>query len=93
MLCHVNAKKRRANTRTNENANKFTEAKRPEIEGLMDVNTFEFIPKTTLLAKTGYLDLIWTYRQKCRPDGYLKKFKARLCVNGSRQIQGNYYTE
>jgi hypothetical protein len=27
------------------NANKFVEAQRPEIDGLMDINTFEFIPK------------------------------------------------
>jgi hypothetical protein len=40
-----------------------------------------------------HLDLIWTYRRKRRPDGSLKKYKARLCVNGSRQIQGINYTE
>jgi hypothetical protein len=74
-------------------ARKFIDAKRPEIEGLMDINTFEFIHKTKLPAKTRYLDLIWTYQQKLRPDGSLKKYKVRLCVNGSRQIQGIHYTE
>jgi hypothetical protein len=73
--------------------NKFIEAQRPEIEGLMDINTFEFIPKTNLPAKTRYLDLIWTYRRKRHPDGSLKKYKARLCVNDRRQIQGIDYTE
>jgi hypothetical protein len=29
-------------------ANKFIETQRPEIEGLMDINTFEFIPKINL---------------------------------------------
>jgi hypothetical protein len=29
-------------------ANKSVDAQRPEISGLMDINTFEFIPKTTL---------------------------------------------
>jgi hypothetical protein len=72
---------------------KIIEAQRPEIDGLMDINTFEFIPKTNLPAKTRYLDLTWTYRQKRHPDGSLKKYKARLCVNGSRQIQGIDYTE
>jgi hypothetical protein len=43
-------------------ANKFIEAQRPEIKGLMGINTFEFIPKIKLPAKTRYLDLIWTYR-------------------------------
>jgi hypothetical protein len=74
-------------------ANKFIEAQIPEIEGIMDINTFEFIPKTKLPAKTRYLDLIWTYGRKHRPGGSLKKYKSRLCVNGSRQIQGIDYTE
>jgi hypothetical protein len=74
-------------------ANKFIEAQRLEIEGLMDINTFEFIHKTNLPAKTRYLDLIWTYSQKRRPDGSLKKYKARLCVNDSRQMQGIDYIE
>jgi hypothetical protein len=34
------------------NANKFVEAQRPEIDGLMDINTFEFIPKTNLPPRT-----------------------------------------
>jgi hypothetical protein len=33
-------------------ANKFVDAQRPEILGLMDINTFEFILKTTLPPKT-----------------------------------------
>jgi hypothetical protein len=73
--------------------NKFIKAQRPETEGLMDINTFELIPKTNLPAKTRYLDRIRTYRRKRRPDGSLKKYKAQLCVNGSRQIQGIDYTK
>jgi hypothetical protein len=33
-------------------ANKFVDAQKPEILGLMDINTFELIPKTTLPTKT-----------------------------------------
>jgi hypothetical protein len=73
--------------------NKFIEAKQPEIEGLMDINAFEFIQKTNLPAKTRYIDLIWTNRRKRRPEGSLKKYKSRLCVNVRRQIQGIDYTE
>jgi hypothetical protein len=43
-------------------AYKFIDAQRPEIEGLMDINTFELIHKTKLPAKNIYQDLIWTYR-------------------------------
>jgi hypothetical protein len=73
-------------------ANKLIEAQRPEIEGLMDINTFEFTPKINLPPETRYLDLMWTYRGKRRPDGSLKKYKARLCMNDSRQIKGIDYT-
>jgi hypothetical protein len=86
VLTHVQMKRQ-------VDANKFVEAQRPEIDGLVDINTFEFIPKINLPPRTRYLDLIWTYRSKRRPDGSLKKYKARLCVNGSRQIQGINYTE
>jgi hypothetical protein len=74
-------------------ANKFVEAQRPEINGLMDIHTFKFTPKIDLPPRTRYLDLIWTYRRKRHPDGSLKKYKARRCVNRRRQIQGIDYTE
>jgi hypothetical protein len=74
-------------------ANTFIEAQRPEIEGLMEINRFAFIPKINLRPRTRYLELIWTYRRKLHPDGSLKKYKERLCLNGSRQIKGIDYTE
>jgi hypothetical protein len=74
-------------------ANKFVEAQQSEIDGLMDIHTFEFIPKLNIPPRTRYFDLIWTYIRKRRPDGSLKKYKARLCVNDIRQIQGIDYTE
>jgi hypothetical protein len=57
-------------------ANKFIEAQRPEIDGLMDINKFEFIPKIDLPPQTRYIYLIWTYRRKHRPDGSLKKYTS-----------------
>jgi hypothetical protein len=75
-------------------ANKFIEAQRPENDGLMDMQTFEFIPKINIPPRTRYLDFILcTYRCKRLPDGSLKKYKVRPCLNGSRQIQGIDYTE
>jgi hypothetical protein len=74
-------------------ASKCVDAQRPEVKGLMDIHIFEFIHKTKLPAKTRYLDLLWTYRQNRRPDRSLKKYKSRLCINGSREIQCIDYTE
>jgi hypothetical protein len=47
VLTHAQMKRR-------VDANKFIEAQQPGIEGLMDINTFEFIPKTNLSSKTRY---------------------------------------
>jgi hypothetical protein len=62
-----------AQMRRQVHAKKIIEAQRPDIDGLMDINTFEFIPKINLPPRTRYLDLIWTYRRKRRPDRSLKK--------------------
>jgi hypothetical protein len=48
-------------------ANKCIDAQRPEIEGLMDINTFEIIPKINLPPQTRYLDLIWMLIPQVRP--------------------------
>jgi hypothetical protein len=74
-------------------ADKFISAQHPKIEGLLEMETYGYIPKSKLPSKTRYVDLIWTYRRKRCPDGSLKKYKARLYVNGSRQIQGIDYME
>jgi hypothetical protein len=74
-------------------ADKFVDAQHPEIEGLQEIETFEYISKSKLPPKTRYVDLTWTYRRKQHLEGSLKKHKARICVNGSRKIQGIDYTE
>jgi hypothetical protein len=51
--------------------NKLFEAQRPAIDGLMDINNFDLIPKIDLPPRTRYLDLIWTYRRRRSPDGSL----------------------
>jgi hypothetical protein len=69
------------------NANKFVEAQRPEIDGLMNINTFEYIPKINLPPRTRYLDHVNDVRMD--PSRNTK----HVSVNGSRQIQGIDYTE
>jgi hypothetical protein len=52
-----------AQMKSQVDANEFIDAQRPEISGLMDINTFEFIPKTTLppkhdiLTSSGLIDV------------------------------------
>jgi hypothetical protein len=74
-------------------ASKFVAAQRPEIDGLMDINTFEFIPKINLPPRTRYLDLIWTYRRERRPVDPSRNTKHVSVWKNIRQIQGIDYTE
>jgi len=61
-----------------------------EYHNLRRRNTFKPAPKTSKIAT---LPLIWIFTYKFDTDGYLLKFKARLCVRGDLQpltYQDNY---
>jgi hypothetical protein len=61
-----------------------------EYQDLERRNTFKPVPKT---SKMTTLPLIWVFTYKFDTDGYLIKFKARLCVRGDLQPlnhQDNY---
>jgi Reverse transcriptase (RNA-dependent DNA polymerase) len=60
----------------------FKEAANKEIEALEKQKTFEVISKNT---ETSPIPLIWVFKYKFNSDGYLDKFKARLCVRGDLQ--------
>ena len=72
---------------------KFLEAQAPELEGLQDMEVFEFVKISDLPPKTKLLNAIWSYRRKRRPDGTLLKYKARLCADGSKQKKGIDYQD
>ena len=39
------------------------------------------------------LRAIWSFRIKKKPPDYEKNYKARICADGSKQIEGINYTE
>ena len=68
----------------------FQTAATKEYQDLERRNTFKPVPKT---SKITTLPLIWVFTYKFDTDGYLIKFKARLCVRGDLQPlthQDNY---
>ena len=71
----------------------FIAAQESEVRGLEEKQVFQYVQKTSLPKNARLLNAVWSYRRKRRPDGTLWKHKARLCVDGSRQIQGLDYTE
>ena len=60
----------------------FLAAAEKEYRDLERCKTFRHIPKTPGLKP---LPLLWTFVYKFNTDGYLAKYKARLCVRGNLQ--------
>lgn len=54
-----------------------------ELQELSKRDTFEWIARDT--AQAAPLPLMWVFKYKLNTDGYLTKFKARLCVRGDLQ--------
>lgn len=71
----------------------FMEAMTNEIKELEDHKTWTTVQKSSLPKHVRVLPSTWAYRIKRYPDGRHRKFKARFCVRGDRQIEGVDYTE
>jgi Reverse transcriptase (RNA-dependent DNA polymerase) len=65
-------------------AAEFEQAARAEIQGLEKRGTYKYVQKGPTTAKA--LPLLWVFTYKFDSDGYLLKFKARLCVRGDLQV-------
>ena len=64
-------------------AAEFKIAAEKEIKALTSRGTFKYVPRDSV--QTPPLPLIWVFKYKFDSDGYLDKFKARLCVRGDLQ--------
>jgi Reverse transcriptase (RNA-dependent DNA polymerase) len=61
----------------------FRQAADREIQELEKKETFQWISRDSTTATP--LPLTWVFKYKLDTDGYLTKFKARLCVRGDLQ--------
>jgi len=71
----------------------FIASQHAEIENLVKTHVMEphyiqFLPAHAKLIST-----IWSYHNKCLPNGKLLKHKARMCVNCKQQELGRDYWE
>ena len=55
-----------------------------------DLDCWELVPRTD---KMNVLPSTWAFKCKRYPDGRIKKFKARFCARGDRQVEGVDYFE
>ncbi|KAL7547469.1 hypothetical protein ACHAWF_011772 [Thalassiosira exigua] len=56
-----------------------------KLDTLRELNAWELVPK---MPGMKILPSTWAFRLKRRPDLEAKKFKARFCARGDRQIEG-----
>ena len=52
---------------------------------------FESVPLISQIASQTVLPLLWVFTYKFDTDGYLLKYKARICVRGDLQPQSNMH--
>ena len=66
-------------------ANKFREAMAVEIKELEGRHTWNIVPRP---ANVNILPGTWSFKRKRYPDGRIRKYKARYCVRGDKQLPG-----
>ena len=76
-----------------EHRSQFEEAMAKEIMELEEHKTWQAVSKNSLPTGTKVLPSTWAFRIKRFPDGRHRKFKARFCVRGDRQVEGVDYSE
>jgi hypothetical protein len=68
-------------------SSQFTQAAKEEFNSCLDKNCFDITEMTDATADADVVPLMWVFTYKFDEDGYLYKFKARLCVRGDLQAQ------
>ena len=66
----------------------FVEAMRIEVEALTKLGTWQGVLRSSLPRNGNVLPSTWAFKIKRWPNGLIRKFKARFCVRGDRQIEG-----
>ena len=64
-----------------------------EVKELEEHKTWTLWRRSDVPKAARVLPSTWVFKLKRFPDGRPKKFKARLCVQGDRQIEGIDYTD
>jgi len=64
-----------------------------EMQALQRATTWKVIARNQVPSGTNVLPLTWVLKLKHYPDGRPRKFKARLCIRGDKQVEGTNYTD
>jgi hypothetical protein len=67
----------------------FRDAMEIEIKGLEMQRIWTLVSRATAIAaQKSILPSTWTFKRKRFPDGRIRKYKARFCVRGDKQVVG-----
>ena len=69
---------------------KWYESMVVEYETLLKIKAWTLVKRTSEMS---VLPMTWAFKLKRYPDGLAKKYKARFCVRGDRQVEGVDYFE
>jgi hypothetical protein len=75
------------------NADEWNKAAHLEVETLENIKAWSLFRRADVPSNKKVLPMKWDFRLKRYPDGLPKKFKARYCVRGDRQVEGVDYDE
>lgn len=64
-----------------------------ELSALREMNCYDLIDISKVPEGCNVIGYIWVYKIKQKADGTILIYKARICVDGSRQIYGVDYEE
>ena len=65
-----------------------------ELDNLKSHDAFHYVSRASVLAKgKRILRMTWVFKIKTDAEGWLNKYKARYCVVGTGQVQGEDYWE
>lgn len=70
------------------NADKWHEAMHIELETLERIEAWSLFLRANVPSNKKVLPMKWVFKLKVYPDGLAKKFKARYCIRGNRQVEG-----
>lgn len=73
-----------------ENAFQWKEDMKEEINSLIENRTWNL---QALPSNHKAVGCKWVYRVKCKPDGTIDRYKARLCAKGYSQKEGIDFNE
>jgi hypothetical protein len=67
----------------------YLEALKKDIAELKAKDTWKLVPRTDAIGK----NILPAFKKKRYPDGRARKYKARFCCRGDRQLEGVDYFE